>query len=56
MSKEIREQIDKFKDFILKESVNKSSDFEKIDKVIRAYIKYVLKTDKKLTSMFQTHI
>ena len=28
MSKEMREQIGRFKDFILKESVSKSNDFE----------------------------
>lgn len=49
MSKKMREHIDKFKEFILKESIDKSIDFEKIDKVIRTYIKYVLKTDEKIS-------
>jgi hypothetical protein len=57
MSKEMRDYIDKFKDFIIKESVDKSTDFETIDKVIRTYIKYVLKTDKKLNQFVSnTHI
>jgi hypothetical protein len=57
MSKEMRIHIDKFKDFIIKESVDKSNDFETIDKVIRTYIKYVLKTDKKIMEFIpNTHI
>jgi len=39
--------IDNFKDFIIKESMNKTS-FETINKTIRTYIKYVLETDKKI--------
>jgi hypothetical protein len=57
MSKEMREHIDKFKDFIIKESVDKSNDFETIDKVIRTYIKYVLKIDEKINEYVpNTHI
>jgi hypothetical protein len=57
MSKEIREQIDRFKDFVLKESINKSTDFETIDKVIRTYIKYVLKSTEKINKYVpNTHI
>jgi hypothetical protein len=57
MSKEMREQIDRFKDFLLKESVSKSTDFETIDKVIRTYIKYVLKIDEKINEYVpNTHI
>jgi len=57
MSKEMRENIDNFKDFIIKESVDKSTDFETIDKVIRTYIKYVLKTDEKINEFVRnTHI
>ena len=57
MSKEMRENIDKFKDFILKESINKSIDFETIDKVIRTYIKYVLKINEKINGHVpNTHI
>jgi hypothetical protein len=57
MSKEMREHIDKFKYFILKESINKSSDFETIDKVIRTYIKHVLKADEKINQFIpNTHI
>jgi hypothetical protein len=57
MSKEMREQIDRFKDFILKESVSKSTDFETIDKVIRTYIKYVLKSNEKINEYVpNTHI
>ena len=53
----MRENIDKFKDFILKESINKSIDFETIDKVIRTYIKYVLKIDEKINEYVpNTHI
>jgi len=53
----MRIHIDKFKDFIIKESVDKSNDFETIDKVIRTYIKYVLKTDKKIMEFIpNTHI
>lgn len=48
MSKEMREYIDKFEDFMLKESINKSSDFKTINKVVRTYIRYVLKTDEKI--------
>lgn len=57
MSKEMRENIDKFKDFILKESINKSIDFETIDKAIRTYIKYVLKINEKINDHVpNTHI
>ena len=57
MSKEMREQIDRFKDFILKESVSKSTDFETIDKVIRTYIKYTLKSSEKINDYVpNTHI
>lgn len=57
MSKEMRIHIDKFKDFIIKESVDKSNDFETIDKVIRTYIKYVLKIDGKINEYVpNTHI
>ena len=57
MSKEMREYINKFKDFIIKESVDKSNDFEIIDKVIRTYIKYVLKIDEKINEYVpNTHI
>lgn len=57
MSKEMRENIDNFKDFIIKESVDKSNDFETIDKVIRTYIKYVLKIDEKINEYVpNTHI
>ncbi len=53
----MREQIDRFKDFILKESVSKSTNFETIDKVIRTYIKYVLKTDENISEYVpNTHI
>lgn len=53
----MREHIDKFKDFILKESINKSSNFETIDKVIRTYIKHVLKADEKINQFIHnTHI
>lgn len=38
--------IDKFKDFIVKESIN--TDFETIEKTIKAYIKFTLKTKKNL--------
>jgi hypothetical protein len=55
--KEMRENIDNFKNFIIKESVDKSTDFETIDKVIRTYIKYVLKTDEKINEFIpNTHI
>lgn len=57
MSREMRIHIDKFKDFIIKESVDKSNDFETIDKVIRTYIKYVLKIDEKINEYVpNTHI
>jgi hypothetical protein len=57
MSQDIREQINKFKDFVLNESYNKSTNFEIIDKVIRTYIKYVLKTDEKINQFVpNTHI
>jgi hypothetical protein len=57
MSKEMREQIDRFKDFVLKESVSKPTDFETIDKVIRTYIKYVLKSSEKINEYVpNTHI
>lgn len=57
MSKEMRDYIDKFKDFIIKESVDKSTDFETIDKVIRTYIKQVLKADEKINQFIpNTHI
>ncbi len=57
MSGEMREQIDRFKDFILKESVSKTTNFETIDKVIRTYIKYVLKTDENISEYVpNTHI
>lgn len=57
MSKEMREHIDKFKTFILKEPIDKSSDFETIDKLIRTYIKYVLKIDEKINEYVpNTHI
>lgn len=53
----MREHIDNFKDFILKEPINKSSDFETIDKVIRTYIKQVLKADEKINQFIpNTHI
>jgi hypothetical protein len=48
MNKEKKQYLFNYKDFILKESVNKSTDFETIDKVIRAYIKHVLNTDEIL--------
>jgi hypothetical protein len=57
MSEEIRKQIDKVKYFDLRESINKPNDFKVIDKVIRAYIKYVLKTDEKINEHVpNTHI
>src|SRR5690606_23703571 len=57
MSKEMRIQIDKFKSVLLKESVNDSNGFNKIDKVIRAYIKFVLTSDKKINEYVpNTHI
>ena len=57
MSTEMRGHIDKLKDFIIKESVDKSNDFETIDKVIRTYIKYVLKIDEKINEyVLNTHI
>jgi hypothetical protein len=57
MSKEMREHIDKFKNVLVFESVNKKTDFETIDKTIRAYIKYVLKSDEKINEFVpNTHI
>lgn len=57
MSKEMRESIDRFKSVLLKESVNDSNGFNKIDKVIRAYIKFVLSSDKKINEYVpNTHI
>lgn len=57
MSKEMRKQIDRFKSVLLKESVNDSNGFNKIDKVIRGYIKFVLSSDKKINEYVpNTHI
>lgn len=57
MSKEMRESIDRFKSVLLKESVNDSNGFNKIDKVIRAYIKFVLSSDKNINEYVpNTHI
>ena len=57
MSKEMRESIDRFKSVLLKESVNDSNGFNKIDKVIRVYIKFVLSSDKKINKYVpNTHI
>lgn len=57
MSEEMREHIDKFRNFLVLESDNKKTDFETIDKVIRAYIKYVLKSDEKINEFVpNTHI
>lgn len=51
----MREQLNKFKQFINEN--NKLTDFETIDKVIRTYIKYVLKTDEKINEFVpNTHI
>ena len=57
MSKEMREQIDRFKSVLLKESVNDSNSFNKINKTIRGYIKFILTSDKKINEYVpNTHI
>ena len=47
MSQDIREHIDKIRNFTLNESV-KSDRFEVIDKTIRAYIKVALKSKQEI--------
>lgn len=47
MSKDIREQIDRIRNFTLNESVD-SSDFDIIDKTIRAYMKAALKSKEQI--------
>lgn len=46
MSKEMREHIDRFKTFLLKE--NKVSSYEEMYKLITLYIKETLKSDKQI--------
>lgn len=48
---------DKLQDYNTKKSVVKTTDFKTIDKVIKAYINFVLKTDKKIVEFIpNTHI
>ena len=57
MREQMREQIDRFKSVLLKESINDFNGFNKIDKVIRGYIKFVLSSDKKINEYVpNTHI